>query len=110
MTIVPLALLSWLGWRTLEQDRLLEDQQARQQLELAADLLAAALQPTIAADVQRLAANTREWPDGAVAVEFSGGLARAYPRERLAYLPAVPGLPEAGASTFSQGEDLEFRT
>ncbi len=109
MTIVPLALLSWLGWRTLGQDRLLEDQQVRQRLELAADLLVAALQRAIAADVQRLAGGARDWPAGAVAVEFSADLARAYPRESIAYLPAVAALPEAGASRFAEGEVLEFR-
>jgi signal transduction histidine kinase len=109
MTVVPLALLSWLGWRTLDQDRLLEGLQVRQRLELAADLLAAALQRAVAADAQRLAAGHREWPEGAVAIEFVAGLARAYPKERIAYLPAVPALPEAGAGAFSQGERLEFR-
>ncbi len=109
MTVVPLALLSWLGWRTLDQDRLLEGLQVRQRLELAADLLAAALQRAVAADAQRLAAGHSEWPEGAVAIEFVAGLARAYPKERIAYLPAVPALPEAGAGVFSQGESLEFR-
>ena len=109
MTVVPLALLAWLGWRTLDQDRLLEGLQVRQRLELAADLLAAALQRALAADAQRLAADRREWPEGAVAIEFRAGLARAYPKERVAYLPAVPALPEAGAGAFSLGESLEFR-
>jgi signal transduction histidine kinase len=109
MMIVPLALLSWLGWRTLEQDNLLESQQMRQRLELSADLLVAALQRALTADAQRLAAGAREWPDGAVAVEFTAGVARAYPRDGIAYLPAVAALPEAGASRFAQGEALEFR-
>ena len=109
MAVVPLALLAWLGWRTLDQDRQLEGLQVRQRLELAADLLAAALQRAVVADAQRLAADHREWPEGAVAIEFRAGLARAYPKERVAYLPAVPALPEAGAGVFSQGEDLEFR-
>ena len=109
MTVVPLALLAWLGWRTLDQDRLLEGLQVMQRLELAADLLAAALQKAVVADAQRLAAGQREWPEGAVAIEFVAGLARAYPSERVAYLPAVAALPEAAASSFSQGEILEFR-
>lgn len=107
--MVPLALLAWLGWRTLDQDRLLEGQQERQRLELAADLITAALQRAFSADAARLAAGAHEWPAGAVAVEFTAGLARAYPREGIAYLPAVAALPEADASRFAQGEVLEFR-
>ncbi len=44
-----------------------------------------------------------------MAIDFRAGVARAYPKERVAYLPAVPALPEAGAGAFSQGERLEFR-
>jgi hypothetical protein len=106
MTVVPLALLAWLGWRTLDQDRLLEGLQARQRLELAADLLAAALQRAVVADAQRLAADHREWPEGAVVIEFRAGLTRAHPRERVAYFPAVPALPEAGAGAFSEENAL----
>ena len=32
VTLIPLATLLWLGWRLLEQDRILEIQQAEQQL------------------------------------------------------------------------------
>jgi signal transduction histidine kinase len=109
MAVVPLALLAWLGWRTLDQDRQLEGLQVRQRIELAADLLTAALQRAVVADAQRLAADHRDWPEGAVTIEFRAGLARAYPKERVAFLPAVPALPEAGAGAFSRGESLEFR-
>jgi hypothetical protein len=43
-TAVPLAALLWVGWRALEQDRALENEQIRQQVERAADIVAAALQ------------------------------------------------------------------
>jgi signal transduction histidine kinase len=51
----------------------------------------------------------REWPQGAVVVTFDGDRVDAYPRERLAYFPAVPALREASGTTFAEGEDLEFR-
>src|ERR1017187_5545418 len=89
ITIIPLALLSWLGWRLLEQDRTLEGQQAQQRIELASDLVVAALQRALAADAQRLSAGSEQWPEGAVSVVFHDGLARACPKERLAYLPVV---------------------
>ena len=109
ITVVPLAILSWLGWRLVEQDRMLESQQAQQRIERAADLVVAALQRALAADQQRLAAGGEQWPEGAVSLMFRDGLVQAYPRERLAYLPAVQPLREAPAAAFSQGEEMEFR-
>ena len=108
ITVVPLATLLWLGWRLLEQDRILEAQQAQQRVERAADLAVAALQRAIAADEQRLAAGGAQCPAGAVAIWFRNSLVQAVPRERVAYLPVVKALREAPGSAFA-GEDLEFR-
>ena len=36
ITVVPLATLLWLGWRLLEQDRVLERQQIQQRVDTAA--------------------------------------------------------------------------
>jgi len=109
ITVVPLATLLWLGWRLLEQDRILESQQARQRVELAADLVVAALQRVLSSSEQRLAAGGDQWPEGTVVVTFRGGLVEAAPRERVAYLPVVKPLREAPDSTFAQGDELEFR-
>jgi signal transduction histidine kinase len=109
MTALGLATLSWLGWRLLEQDRVLEGQQAQQRIERAADLVAAALQRALAADQQRLAAGHDQWPAGAVSLLFRDGVAQAHPRERVAYLPAVPPVREAPAGAFARGEEMEFR-
>src|SRR5215510_10776816 len=48
ITVVPLATLLWLGWRLLEQDRVLERQQIQQRVERGADLVVAGLQRVIA--------------------------------------------------------------
>ena len=109
ITVVPLATLLWLGWRLLAQDRMLEGQQAQQRVERAADLVVAALQRVFSSYEQRLAAGSEQWPEGTVVVTFRDGLVEAYPRERMAYLPAVRPLREAPTQTFAQGEDLEFR-
>jgi len=45
----------WVGWHVLEQDRALEEQQIRQRVEHAADIVTAALQRTVAASERRLA-------------------------------------------------------
>src|SRR5436190_3682663 len=45
---IPLAALGWLGWRLLLQDRALEDQRLREQLENAATLLTRELDHSLA--------------------------------------------------------------
>jgi signal transduction histidine kinase len=109
ITIVALAVLSWLGWRLIEQDRLLENQQVQQRVERAADLVAAALQRALATDGQRLAAGNQEWSAGAVSFVFREGSMAAYPSGRVAYLPMARPLREPPAAAFAQGEELEFR-
>ncbi|MBI3490197.1 MAG: HAMP domain-containing histidine kinase [Acidobacteria bacterium] len=108
ITVVPLATLLWLGWRLLEQDRALEQQQVRQRVERGADLVVSALQRAVSVSEQRLAAGSGPGADGAVAVTFRDGHVEASPHERLAYFPVVQPLPEASATTFARGEDLEF--
>ncbi len=109
VTVVPLVTLLWLGWRLLDQDRVLERQQIQQRVERAADLVVAALQRTIAVSEQRLAAGSEQWPDGAVVVTFHDGGVEASPRERVAYFPLASPAREAPTATFARGEDLEFR-
>ncbi len=108
ITVVPLATLLWLGWRLLQQDRILESQQARERVDLAADLVVAALQRVISSYEQRLAAGNDQWPEGMVVVTFRDGVVEASPRDSVAFLPIVMPLREAPDSTFAPGEDLEF--
>lgn len=109
ITVAPLAMLLWVGWRLVEQDRVLEAQQAQQHLERAADLVVAALQRALASSEQQLAAGSQQWPGGAVAVTFHQDQIETYPKGRVAYLPAVAPLREAPRGTFTEGEELEFR-
>ncbi len=109
ITVVPLATLLWLGWRLLDQDRLLEGQQVQERLERAADLAAAALQRAISSSEQRLAAGGGHWPEGSVTLTLREGRVDAYPPDRVAWLPVVPALREAPAAAFARGEELEFR-
>ena len=110
VTIVPLALLVWLGWRVLDQERILERQQARDRLERAGDLVAGALERAIVSSEQRLAAGADDWAEGAVAVIIQDERIEVYPSKRLPFLPKVTALPEAPAETFAEGEAHEFRT
>ena len=83
VTVVPLAVLLWLGWRLLDQDRVLEGQQVQQRVERSADLVVAALQRAVSASERRLAVGSADWPDGAVAVVFREGGISAVPRSGL---------------------------
>jgi hypothetical protein len=101
ITVVPLATLSWLGWRLLQQDRALEHQQVQQRVERGADLIVAALQRFMSASKQRLAAGAAAAGEGAVTVMFRADQAEVSPRDCIAYLPMVTTLPEAPAAAFS---------
>jgi len=108
-TAVPLAALLWVGWRALEQDRALENEQIRQQVERAADIVAAALQRAVAASERRLAQGSKDWPDGAAAMTVSGETVQVWPMGRAAYLPVAPRLTELSGAPFAAGEAVEFR-
>lgn len=109
ITVVPLALLVWLGWRLIQQDRLLEQQQIQQRVEHAADLLVAALQRAIADADRYLGPHLDPLPDGAVAVTFRRQDVEVVPVDRVAFVPIPHPLPEPAAAVFARGEALEFR-
>jgi two-component system, OmpR family, phosphate regulon sensor histidine kinase PhoR len=108
-TAVPLAALLWVGWRALEQDRALENEQIRQQVERAADIVAAALQRAVAVSERRLAQGSKDWPAGAAAMTMSGETVQVWPMGRAAYLPVAPQLTELPGVPFAAGEAVEFR-
>jgi two-component system phosphate regulon sensor histidine kinase PhoR len=109
ITVAPLATLLWLGWRLLEQDRILESQRSQERIERAADLVTNALQRALASSEQRLASGADDWPEGAVSVVIGGDRMDALPKARVAFFPVVLPLPEARAEAFAEGEELEFR-
>lgn len=107
-TAVTLAALFWVGWRVLEQDRAREDEQIRQRVERAADIAAAALQRAVTVSERHLAEGSKDWPDGAVAMTLLGETVQIWPRERVAYLPVAPQLPELSSAPFATAEAVEF--
>jgi len=54
ITVVPAVSLAWLGWRMVEQDRLLENKRVQEKRDQAADLAAAAMQRILAEAEERL--------------------------------------------------------
>jgi signal transduction histidine kinase len=109
VTVVPLGLVSWLGWRLLEQDRLLQHEQVQRRVERAADLAVAALERAVSETEREIAAGRTSWPDGAVALVFDADRVLVEPAGRLAFVPQEPGRSEAPATLFAPAEALEFR-
>ena len=109
VTMLPVAALFWLSWRSLEQDRLLEAQRVRARSDQAADLIVTALQQRLAALELRLADTVPAASDDAVSVVFAGDRVETRPPNRLLYYPAVVVPREVPAQVFARGEELEFR-
>lgn len=117
--------LAWLGWRLLQQDRALRDEQVRTRLEATADAATNALHrhltsvdETLAAvraepGAQRaagLAAAASALSAGAVYAVVTDRQTDAFPASRLLYYPALEADTEAPQLTFAPGEASEFRT
>jgi signal transduction histidine kinase len=108
ITVLPLGLFVWLGWKILQQDRAMELQRRGERLQLAAERVAGTVDRALAASEARLAAGATEWGDGAVAVTFYPDRVLASPPGRVAYLPAVPAIREVPSAVFREAELLEF--
>jgi signal transduction histidine kinase len=97
VTCVPAATVLWLGWRLLEQDRLLETQHRQERREQAADravrsLLAALSDPALFQN-----------PPG------EGAILVFYPAGPVMFQPDARALPEASIEVFREGEGHENR-
>jgi signal transduction histidine kinase len=115
-TVVPAVSLAWLGWRMVEQDRLLETRRVQEKREQAADLAAAAMQRIIAEAEERLttfsaaaSSPVAALGDGAALVVFSdqGVLDRA--GTPLPYYPALPPPSPMNSAALTAADELEFR-
>jgi signal transduction histidine kinase len=109
VTIIPLAVLAWLGYRLVQQDRVIEDRQLQQRAEQAADTVVAAFQRVTFASQQRLASGIDTWPEGSVAVTITGAHSEAYPQGRIAYLPSIVPLHQASTAILTRIDEIEFR-
>lgn len=95
-TTVVTAALCWAGWRLLDQQRAIDEQRARQQLESAADAVAAGVRGKLAEAGERLsgslASPTSSTPsvDGAVVLTVSPGEVRVAPRGGIPFVPVLP--------------------
>ncbi|HUQ91755.1 MAG TPA: hypothetical protein VM120_08735 [Bryobacteraceae bacterium] len=107
VTLLPAAALLWLGWRFFDQDRALAAQRVRERREQAADLIAVALQQSLAAAQQQLEQTIADGEPDAAAIVFHGDDIESTPR--LLYYPVVPSPNRAPAALFARGEEMEFQ-
>ena len=123
-TFVLLAVLGWYASQSFQQDRAVELQRIRDQLESATDLIAAQIRQNLS-DIEdhliRLSLlptttvedaareYSKDLGEDALVVVFASEAVSAYPSRRLLYYPALPEPAEAGAQPFATGEVLEFR-
>ena len=83
-TLLPIAVLCWLGLRTLQQDRDLERQRRKERLEVDAGRIALAIEE----DLQRLEARLA----GGQGVRFSNSEIVPIAGEPLLFRPDVPAV------------------
>jgi signal transduction histidine kinase len=122
--LVLAATLTWLSWRLLKQDRVLEDQRIQERLDNAADLIAASLLRKFSeskdqftslfalsdSDLALRASELASQGAGTgLIVVFRPQAIDAYPRAGLVYYPLLPTLKEPPTSIFEAGEVLEFQ-
>ena len=112
-TIVVTAALGWAGWRLLDQQRAIDDQRARGQLEMSADAIASGISGTLAEAGEWLsgwASGSESSPppvEGAVALAVGPDGIRVEPGGGLPYVPTVGAAPPP-ADVFTALERAEF--
>lgn len=114
-TIIVTIALAGLGWRLLAQQRTIDAEQRRSQLESAAEAVAASIRSRLAEAGERLTewvshpSSTVPSIQDAIVVAVNASEARVNPRGALPFLPVVRESPSV-ASVFASAEALEFGT
>ena len=112
-TLVVTVALCWAGWRLLDQQRTIDKQREREQLENRADAIAAGIRGRLAEAGERLAgwlsdpATPFQPLENAVLVAISPDTVSTVPRNALAYVPIALPVPATPAA-FSKIEAIEF--
>ena len=112
-TIVVTAALGWAGWQLVDQQRTIDDQRARDQVESAADAVAARIRGKLAEASERLSgwvsnpSSAVPAIDGAVVVATSPGIVSVHPPGGLPFVPVTDGTTST-PETFAGLEAIEF--
>jgi signal transduction histidine kinase len=100
--------LGWLGWLLLRQDAALDVQRQQDRVEQAADRAAAAMQRSIVDLQARVGSPAATLPAGVVSISITASGITASPAGAVLYYPTRAPEEPLPASTFSDGERLEF--
>lgn len=112
-TVVVTVAVCWAGWRLLDQQRAIDEQRAREQLDSSADAIASRITGRLAETGEWLSAwvaSPASLPpevDGAVALAVDAEGIRIVPDRGLPFVPAVVP-PRRPAEVFVAAERLEF--
>jgi len=109
ITLVPAAALGWLGWRTLEQNRALDNQRDMERLELLADRISGVLDRALADLQGRLDTPAANIPEDTILLNAGPKNLEAIPAGRLVYYPVAPAGTESPPSRFAAADELELR-
>ncbi len=110
LTLGPALGLVWLGWRLLEQDRVLESRRMEERRENAADQMVAALQRELqAAELDLVQLSPPSPNDDALLVEFQPSTVHAHPDGRLLFQTHASPLLETPSSVYQDAEAYEFQ-
>jgi signal transduction histidine kinase len=115
VTLVAVSTLGWFGRRLLDQERVVENQRARERQEQAADRIAADTREALAETGERIGAWALSPPvdgkpaQGVLLIVTEDTILTA-PEHRLLYRPLSPepAFGGGGADNFSEGEALEY--
>ncbi len=123
-TSILVAALAWMGWRLVEQDRLLAGQRNEDRCEHAADLAAAALKEDLSVMEARLAqlsvstlsdlqekanAFAASFPEDSALLIFSANSLEAFPDGRLLFFPDELHISFPSGAVFAPADKLEFQ-
>ena len=114
VTLVSVSALGWLGWRLVEQERVLAEQRSRERVSQSADRIAglargrfAELGESVAGWLSNLP--TGDKPETGLLLITDARQLQAFPAGRLLYHPNPSPWPDAPGEPFDEIELLEFQ-
>jgi signal transduction histidine kinase len=107
-TLAAAAALAWLGWRLLEQERVLERTRAQERLETAADRVVALLQRSLDDLERQSSASAAVLPEDTVVLTADGRNVTVWPPNGLVFYPFLPEAARPPRDVYRAGETAEF--
>ena len=107
ITLVPLSILLWLGFKVVEQDRNEAGRQAKDKAKSARDVVVSTLQELVAKTESQVAAGEKTWPRGAVMITIRDQSLVVVPERTLVFYPVIDPVDEAPSNAFDDVDIAE---